>query len=140
MDNLQPLVYRKDSIKPPPLNKPPLIRWFMTKISLHSSNRPPWALRVFRIMQVKNKRKSNIQVFNCVFGLILDLSNCLHSPPPLMPSLSAFDSKCFRVLFFSTSSCKEYLIFFHPFPLFHIEDMLYMSQIFRRQQFESAEK
>ena len=97
-------------------------------------------------MQVRNKRKSNIQLFICLFGLIYNLSDCLHSSsPPLMPSLPTFNSKQFRVFVFATSSGKQYLIFFRcsywglrPLLLFHLEDMLYMSQIFRRQQFEVA--
>ena len=76
------LDYRKDSIKPPP------IRWFLTN-KPPASNKPPWGFRVFSIMQVKNKRKSHIQLFICLFGLIFDLNNCLHSFP-LLDAISIY--------------------------------------------------
>ena len=63
-------------------------------------------------VQHKSKRKSNIQLFICVLGLIFDPEQLSSKLPLLMLSLSTFNSKCFTVFFFSISSCKEYLISF----------------------------
>ena len=99
-------------------------------------------------MQVKNTQKSSIQLFTCVFGLIIDLTIVFIAPPPPPPLMHLYLhlTQSFSEYFsFQPVSCKEYLIFFcclywvlRHFPLFHIEDMLCICQISRREQFESA--